>query len=125
VTDRHVLKPARILVIDDEVDICILIKDVLEEGGYWVATASDGTALDVAAATQPVMVLLDLMMPGMDGYEVGRRLRADPTTAAIRIVVMSASSRLRQAAVQIGADGYLEKPFTLETLLATVAAYAP
>jgi two-component system phosphate regulon response regulator PhoB len=122
-SDGHVLKP-RILVVDDEVAICTLIRYILEDGGYCVETATDGRALHVAAGTQPALVLLDLMMPGMDGYEIGLRLRAHPATAAIPIVIMSAGARVRQAAEQIGADGYLEKPFELTALLRTVAAHA-
>jgi CheY-like chemotaxis protein len=124
-TDTQVRKPPCILVVDDDVAICTLLKDVLEESGYCVETAADGTALRVAADTHPTVVLLDLMMAGTDGYQVGQRLRADPATADIPIIVLSAGARARQAVRQLGADGCLEIPCDLAALLATVAKYAP
>jgi CheY-like chemotaxis protein len=63
-------------------------------------------------------------MPDMDSYEIGRRLRADPRTAHIPILLMSGDVHVRQAVSQIGANGYLEKPFDLEALISTVAAHA-
>jgi CheY-like chemotaxis protein len=113
-----------VLVVDDDDDIKALIREVLEEEGYAVVTATGGAAVPLAVDARPAVVLLDLMMPVMDGYEVGRRLRADPHTADVPIIVMSASTRAWQAVSQIGADGYLEKPFDLTMLLRTVAAYA-
>lgn len=113
-----------ILIIDDDEDICAIITTVLEEGGYTVATAVDEEALRVAHADPPSLVLLDLSMPHMDGYEVGRRLHADPVTAAIPIVVMSAGRHTRAGAAQVGAQGYLVKPFSLAQLDTMVALHA-
>jgi CheY-like chemotaxis protein len=114
-----------ILVVEDDKDMRSMIKDVLEPEGYAIDTAADGAAVHVSADNPPALVLLDLMMPIIDGYEVGRRLRADPRTAAIPIIVMSSGTHAAQGAQQIGANGYLAKPFDLNELLRTVAAYAP
>jgi CheY-like chemotaxis protein len=85
--------------------------------------AIDGGALDVAQTAQPDLILLDLMMPGMDGFEVSRRLRDDPATASIPIVVMSASERIRNPSMILAVDGRLPKPFELDELYATVARW--
>jgi CheY-like chemotaxis protein len=113
-----------ILVIEDDASIRAVIKDILEPEGYVVDTAANGAAVHIAAGSLPALVLLDLMLPLVDGYEVGRRLRADPATADIPIVVMSAGRRAAQGARQIGANGYIEKPFDVDALIGTVAAYA-
>jgi CheY-like chemotaxis protein len=113
-----------ILIVDDEAEIRSLIKDVLEMEGYTVMVAANGAEVRIAADAPPALILLDLMMPVVDGYELGRRLRADPTTAGIPFVVMSAGARAAHAAKQLGANGCLAKPFDLAALLDTVAAYA-
>jgi CheY-like chemotaxis protein len=69
---------------------------------------------------RPDLILLDIMMPGMDGVEVSRRLRADPVTAGIPIVVMSAQHRLRATAAQMPIDDRLPKPFALDLLFSTI-----
>jgi CheY-like chemotaxis protein len=114
----------RVLVVDDDAVIIAIVRATLESYGYAVATATGDAAVSLAADTQPAMVLLDLVMPGLDGYAVARRLHADPRTADVPIILMSASSDLRQAAAQIGARGFLEKPLDPEVLHRTVAALA-
>jgi CheY-like chemotaxis protein len=114
----------RVLVVDDDEDILAVIKEALEIAGYVPDLATNGEAAHLAAHTRPALVLLDLMMPGVDGYEVGRRLRADPRTADVPIVVMSAGARASHGARDIGANGYLAKPFALADLVATVGAFA-
>jgi CheY-like chemotaxis protein len=113
----------RILVVDDDAVIVAVIRAALEPHGYAVETAIDEAAVSLAADTQPALVLLDLRMPQMSGDEVGRRLRAEPRTAHIPIILMSADAQVRQAVAQIGAQGYLEKPLDPQALLRTVAAY--
>jgi CheY-like chemotaxis protein len=119
----HAPTPTRtaptVLVIEDDPGIQALLQDTLDEGGYTVLTAVGDRALRLARERQPAVILLDLLMPQMDGAEVRRRLRADPATAAIPVVVMSAHASRRLAA-QLG-DAYLPKPFDLPQLLATVA----
>src|SRR5688572_10759034 len=81
----------RILVVDDERDLVDLIAYNLGRNGYDVLTASDGhAALELARRESPDLVILDLMLPGLDGTEVARLLRADPTTAAIPVILLTA-----------------------------------
>ncbi len=87
-------------------------------------TAIDGAALQVARERQPALILLDIMMPGMDGVEVSRRLRADPATAHIPLVAMSAVAHLRTKAAQMAVNDRLPKPFHLEGLYRMVEHWA-
>jgi CheY-like chemotaxis protein len=114
-----------VLVVDDDSSIIDLIQVALEDEGYQVYSAVNGGALQIAHDVQPDVILLDIMMPGMDGIEVSRRLRADPTTAYIPIVVMSAHSRLQATAGVMSADDRLSKPFNLDDLYATVDRWVP
>jgi two-component system, OmpR family, alkaline phosphatase synthesis response regulator PhoP len=115
------MSPHTVLVVDDDPEILDFLEVALQERGYKVLVAIDGDALDAAQESQPDLILLDLMMPGMDGIEVSRRLREDPATASIPIVVMSANERLRNPSIALPVDGRLPKPFELDDLYATVA----
>ena len=105
----------KILVIEDDPDIQQLIHLALEfTGGYRVAVASDGPeGLSKAASEAPDLILLDAMMPGMDGFEVCRRLKADATTAGIPVVFLTAKAQANEIeeGLRLGAVGYLTKPF--------------
>ena len=105
----------RVLVIEDEPDIQTLIQMALEfTGGYEVSVASDGPeGLESARGGRPDLILLDAMMPGMDGFEVCRRLKGDPATAAIPVVFLTAKAQASEIeeGLQLGAAGYLTKPF--------------
>jgi DNA-binding response OmpR family regulator len=116
-------EPPCVLVVDDDNDIRDLVQAVLEMHGYRVDQAASASALRIRAGAPPALILLDLMMPVVDGYEIGRRLRADPATAPIPIVIMSAGTRAAAAATELRAEGYLAKPFDLARLVATVAAH--
>jgi CheY-like chemotaxis protein len=121
--DRPLLRTSPyILVIEDEPDIASVIKETLELGGYDVVTAADGATVQIDADHCPALILLDLMLPRSDGQEVYHHLRADSLTAHVPIILMSANAPLLRRAAQLGADGYLEKPFDIDTLLAIVAA---
>ncbi|HEY6015265.1 MAG TPA: response regulator [Gaiellaceae bacterium] len=112
-----------ILVADDDEDILALVSLRLRRLGYRVAEARDGEeALAEVARARPALVILDLMMPRVDGYGVIRRLRADPETASLPVVVLSARARSADAAagLEAGADAYLSKPFRAEELAATI-----
>jgi two-component system, OmpR family, alkaline phosphatase synthesis response regulator PhoP len=109
-----------VLVIDDDPAIVDFLEMALEGEGYRVLASVDGEALRLAHDLQPNLILLDIMMPGMDGVEVSRRLRADPVTAGIPIVVMSAQDRLRATAALMPIDDRLPKPFALDRLFSTV-----
>jgi CheY-like chemotaxis protein len=110
-----------VLVVDDEVVIAEAVAAVLQDEGYEVTTATNGQeGLARAASTRPDLVLVDMMMPVMDGEEMSRRLRENPETRDIPIVVMSAVHRsLRELPFDHAA--FLPKPFDLDTLLETIA----
>lgn len=112
-----------VLVVDDDPAITALLTDMLEDRGYRVLTAMDGAALQVAHEAQPDVILLDLMMPRVDGREVSRRLRADPATATIPIVAMSAHDRLATVTGTLAVNDRLTKPFHFGDLFAVVARW--
>lgn len=112
-----------VLVVDDDPFIVDFIETALQDEGYQVLSAVNGGALRVAHDLHPDVILLDIMMPGMDGVEVSQRLRADPDTAEIPIVVMSAQDRLRATSTSMAVNDRLPKPFDLDRLYATVARW--
>jgi DNA-binding response OmpR family regulator len=114
-----------ILVVDDERDLLELVSHNLTRAGYNVITASNGTdALRTARAQRPDLLLLDLMIPGVEGTEVTRRLKADPETASIPIVMLTAKGEETDIIVglTLGADDYITKPFSTKILQARVTA---
>lgn len=113
------------LIADDDPDILMLISLTLERDGYEVVTATDGLAAFRAALDRvPHLVVLDLMMPGIDGCEVTRRLRAEKTTRNVPIMIVTAFAEDSQAAMALeaGADAYMKKPFSPRELLAKTAS---
>jgi len=115
----------RVLIADDEAHIVTSLEFLLQQAGIGVLTAADGIeALEKARAEHPDLILLDIMMPGCNGFEVCQRLRADPATADIRIVMLTARSRDAEAAkgLALGADDYITKPFSTRDLVARVRA---
>ena len=116
---------ATVLVADDDEDILELVAFRLERAGYEVITARDGTeALAAARERQPDLAVLDVMMPGMTGYDVTRELRGDDATRGIPVILLTA--RVQEADVnrgfEAGADDYLRKPFSPQELRARVQA---
>jgi CheY-like chemotaxis protein len=107
-----------VLVIEDDQAIVEVLHFALEEAGYEVVTAVDGAALPLAHERLPDVILLDVLMPVMDGEEVSRRLRADPATAHTPIIAMSATPHLLTA---LPVQDRLSKPFGLDLVLAKVA----
>jgi len=115
-----VTRPSRILVVEDDESIRDLVYLILSGAGYEVVTASDGeAALQVAGMAPPDLVLLDMRMPVMDGWEFARQYRAKPEPHA-PIVVLTAARDAADRAAEIDADGYLGKPFDVEELLMLV-----
>ncbi len=113
----------RILVVDDDPDILQFVRLNLELDGFEVDLAGGGKqALEQAAATPPDLMLLDIMMPEIDGLTVLRRLRNDPSTSSIPVIVLTARSLAedRVKGLDLGADDYITKPFDLEELIARV-----
>ncbi|NWF81787.1 MAG: response regulator transcription factor [Chloroflexi bacterium] len=114
-----------ILVVDDEPAIVQIARDYLERAGFRVVTAGDGpTALRLARTERPALLVLDLMLPGMDGLDVTRTLRQDPATRTLPIIMLTArveeSDRL--IGLELGADDYITKPFSPRELVARVRA---
>lgn len=120
---RQVAKK-KILVVDDEKDIVEMVSYNLARNGYQPLSAHNGhDALALAEKERPDLIILDLMMPGLDGNEVTRRLKADPNTAHIPVLMLTARSEETDVVVglSIGADDYVTKPFSMKILLARLA----
>jgi len=116
----------RILAVDDEPHILKLVGFSLKAGGFEVIEASDGlSAIEIAEAEQPDLILMDVMMPVLDGYESCRRLKANPATANIPVVMLTAKTQLAEQKVGLdcGAQDYICKPFTPKDLVAQVQAF--
>ena len=116
---------ATILVVDDDPLIQMTIGGILEDEGYTVVGAGDGLeALARLAELRPAAILLDITMPRMDGYAFATELARRGLREAVPVIVLTADGRAAEKAAQLGADGYLAKPFTLPTLLAEGARVA-
>jgi CheY-like chemotaxis protein len=118
------MSDSTVLVVDDDPAIVCFLRAALEDEGYEVVSAVDGEALPLAHALHPSVILLDVMMSGMDGPEVSRRLRADPVTALIPIIAMSAQHYLEAPVARMPVNDRLPKPFELDQLYDTVARWA-
>ncbi len=119
--------PKRVLLAEDEPNIAELLRFLLGRAGFEVETETNGSAaLASALASPPAVVILDVMLPGLDGLEVLRRLRADPRGRSTRIVVLTAKGQRadRQAALDGGADAFITKPFSNADLVAAVRRLA-
>ncbi len=115
----------KVLVVDDEPDAVELIKTVLGEAGYFVATAEDGSeALRKARELNPDVILLDIMLPEIDGLEVCKILRHDPDTGNVPIIMLTARANEfdRILGLELGADDYVTKPFSPRELVLRVKA---
>jgi CheY-like chemotaxis protein len=113
----------RVLIADDKPTGRELVRTVLENGGYEVFEASDGIeALDLAHRLRPDLIILDLHMPGLDGFGVIKELRLDPYFATVPVVALTASAMQgdRQRALSAGFTGYITKPVSLKVLRAEV-----
>ena len=115
--------PARILVADDEEGTLALLTDVLTYGGFAVVQARDGLeALALAHDHPPALALLDVMMPGLDGREVCRRMRADDGLARVPVILCSATAIAPADWRAAGAAAFLQKPFPMRDLTELVRA---
>lgn len=111
---------ADVLVVDDDADMAEVMEMILSEAGYRVRSARNGKeALEAVAARRPALVLLDMLMPVMNGWQCARELRAR-YGRAIPIVVVTAAEHARASAEEVGSDGVLAKPFELSLLLRLV-----
>ena len=137
--DRHEHQPLRadippqaaahaekVLIVDDVPDNLALLHDALDEAGYTVLVAYEGeAALRIAVEAAPDVIVLDAMMPGLDGFEVARRLKDDPVTAAIPVIFMTALTEPEhvEAAFEAGGVDYVSKPIRPREVLARIAAH--
>ena len=117
----------KILIVDDEADILELLEYNLEKEGYQVLTATDGkAAIEVATKENPDMILLDIMMPKMDGIETCRRIRTLPGLSKVSVIFLTARSEeySELAGFEAGADDYISKPIKPRILLSRIKAIA-
>jgi DNA-binding response OmpR family regulator len=113
----------KVLIADDEPNIIASLEFLMEQGGYEVRCASDGReALALLDEFAPDLVLLDVMMPGKNGYEVCQSIKSDPARRHIKVVMLSAKGRDVEVAkgLELGADGYVTKPFSTRELAARI-----
>ena len=115
----------RILIVDDEPNIVVPLEFLMRREGYDVAVAGDGqAALDALEAGAPDLVILDVMLPKLNGFEVCRRIRADPRWARLKVLMLTARGRDQEVekGLGLGADAYVTKPFSTRELVARVRA---
>jgi DNA-binding response OmpR family regulator len=113
----------KILVVDDEPNIVLSLEFLMKQAGFQVRTASDGeAALSAVAAERPDLMLLDVMMPRKNGYEVCQAVRANPDWKGIRIIMLTAKGREveREKGLALGADDYITKPFSTQEVVERV-----
>ena len=114
---------SKILLVDDEIDTLLPLKRSLEAEDYFIVGASNGKEALIKVRTEiPDIILLDLMMPEMDGYEVCEKLKKDPMTKNIPVIILTAKDAVRDKVkgLDIGADDYVTKPFNLNELRARI-----
>ncbi len=113
----------KVLVVDDNEDNANIIRDYLEARGYPITVAYNGDeAMAQFESVKPSLVLLDVMMPGMDGWQVCRQIKASPSARDVRVIMVTALQDWmdKRQAIETGADDYVEKPFELSKLAAVV-----
>jgi CheY-like chemotaxis protein len=113
----------KVLVVDDNEDNANIIRDYLEARGYPITVAYNGDeAMAQFESVKPSLVLLDVMMPGMDGWQVCRQIKASPSARDVRVIMVTALQDWmdKRQAIETGADDYVEKPFELAKLAAVV-----
>jgi two-component system, OmpR family, response regulator len=123
ITETTAIKEARLLVVDDEPNILELLSASLRFAGFDVATATNGNdALRVAASYRPDLVVLDVMMPGLDGFEVVRRMRKDEQRVPVLFLTAKDATEDKVVGLTLGGDDYITKPFSLEEVIARIRA---
>ncbi len=118
--------PPSVLVVDDEPNIVLSLEFLLKQVGYDVRVARDGEqALDSIAQAKPGLVLLDVMMPKRDGYDVCQTIRANPDWADVRVIMLTAKGRdvEREKGLALGADEYITKPFSTRDVVEKVRQF--
>lgn len=119
---------AKVLVVDDEPNILLSLEFLMQRAGFEVMTAEDGeNALERVAEDMPDILLLDISLPGISGFDVLEQLRRDPAHARLPIIMLTAHGREveREKGMALGADDYITKPFSTQTLVEKVQALLP
>lgn len=123
--EERMTETARVLLVEDDLALAATTREYLESFGFLVLHEADGKAgLALALAEKPDVILLDLMLPSLDGLEICRRLRKDPTTAGLPLLMLTARTAEtdRVVGLEMGADDYLSKPYSLRELVARIRA---
>ena len=118
------MKPKKILIAEDEPSIVVSLEFLLRNAGHEVTVARDGEeALRLVATARPDLVVLDIMLPSVSGFEVCRGIREDPATRGTRVLMLTARGRESemQKGIAAGADAYMTKPFSTKELMEVVA----
>ena len=113
----------RVLIADDEPNIVTTLEFLMEQAGFEVRVARDGhEAIELAATFEPDLILLDVMMPALSGYQVCQRLKSDPKLQHVHVLMLSAKGRDVEVSkgLELGADAYVTKPFSTRELVAKV-----
>ncbi len=113
----------RILIVDDEPNIVLSLEFLMKREGFQTAVAADGeAALEAVARSKPDLVVLDVMLPRLDGFEVCRRIRADPDSRSVKVLMLTAKGRETEVArgLALGADAYVTKPFSTRDVVAQI-----
>ncbi|MBV1787578.1 response regulator [Marinobacterium sp. D7] len=116
---------ARVLIVDDEPNILLSLEFLMQQAGLEVDTADTGeSALAKVAASPPDLLLLDISLPGISGFDVLERLREQPATRALPVVMLTAHGREveKEKGIALGADDYITKPFSTQELVARIQA---
>ena len=117
-----------ILIVEDDPKSLKLTRDLLQVSGYETIEATDGKqGVELAKAKKPDLILMDLMMPKMDGYTACSKIKADQATKVIPVIMLTAVGHEfnKKFAMEMGADGYITKPFTREELLDAISRFLP
>jgi two-component system cell cycle response regulator DivK len=118
----------RILVVEDDTQNSYLIGFILEKSGYEVVTVGDGEqAVEAAAERTPDLILMDMLLPKMSGYDATRAIKSDPVTAGVTIIALTAYSMKgdRERILEAGCDGYISKPIDPETFVSQMEEFMP
>ncbi len=115
--------PKKVLIVDDEPNIVLSLEFLMEEAGYDVRSVTDGQqALDAVRVEVPDLILLDIMLPKLDGYEICREIRANPRCKDVRVIMLTAKGREvdQEKGLAFGADEYITKPFSTREVVEKV-----
>jgi two-component system cell cycle response regulator DivK len=126
--EREAAMGKRILLVEDDAQNSYLIRFILERSGYTVVSVGDGVrAVEAAASESPDLVLMDMLLPRMNGYDATRAIKADPDTAEITVIALTAYSMKgdRERILEAGCEGYISKPIDPETFVSQMEEFLP